>query len=78
MTDGRKDGKTDGSVNISLRNFVGEGIIIVVLQKPRFNVKKLNATTYCVKPSYGGGLINVCRQVNDLEILFVKGEGYWS
>ena len=26
-TDGRKDGRTDGSVTISLRNFVGEGII---------------------------------------------------
>ena len=27
MTDGRKDGRTEGSVTISLRNFVGEGII---------------------------------------------------
>jgi hypothetical protein len=26
-TDGRKEGQTDGSVTISLRNFVGEGII---------------------------------------------------
>jgi hypothetical protein len=26
--DGRKDGRTGGSVTISLRNFVGEGIII--------------------------------------------------
>jgi len=26
-TDGRKDGRTDGSVTISLRNFVGKGII---------------------------------------------------
>ena len=26
--DGRKEGWTDGSVTISLRNFVGEGIII--------------------------------------------------
>jgi hypothetical protein len=26
-TDGRKEGRTDGSVTISLRNFVGEGII---------------------------------------------------
>ena len=26
-TDGRKDERTDGSVTISLRNFVGEGII---------------------------------------------------
>ena len=25
--DGRKDGKMDGSVTISIRNFVGEGII---------------------------------------------------
>jgi hypothetical protein len=25
-TEGRKDGQTDGSVTISLRNFVGEGI----------------------------------------------------
>ena len=25
--EGRKDGRTDGSVTISLRNFVGEGII---------------------------------------------------
>jgi hypothetical protein len=25
--DGRKEGRTDGSVTISLRNFVGEGII---------------------------------------------------
>ena len=29
MTDGRKDGRMDGSVTISLRNFVGEGIIII-------------------------------------------------
>ena len=28
-TDGRTGGRTDGSVTISLRNFVGEGIIIV-------------------------------------------------
>jgi len=26
-TEGRTDGRTDGSVTISLRNFVGEGII---------------------------------------------------
>ena len=26
-TDGRKEGRMDGSVTISLRNFVGEGII---------------------------------------------------
>ena len=26
-TDGRTDGQTDGNVTISLRNFVGEGII---------------------------------------------------
>jgi hypothetical protein len=26
-TEGRKDGRTDGSITISLRNFVGEGII---------------------------------------------------
>jgi hypothetical protein len=26
VTEGRKDGRTDGSVTISLRNFVGEGI----------------------------------------------------
>ena len=27
VTEGWKDGQTDGSVTISLRNFVGEGII---------------------------------------------------
>jgi hypothetical protein len=27
--EGRKEGRMDGSVTISLRNFVGEGIIIV-------------------------------------------------
>jgi hypothetical protein len=27
--EGRKEGRTDGSVTISLRNFVGEGIIII-------------------------------------------------
>jgi hypothetical protein len=27
LTDGRKDGGKDGSVTISLRNFVGDGII---------------------------------------------------
>jgi hypothetical protein len=27
----RKDGRTEGSVTISLRNFVGEGIIIFML-----------------------------------------------
>jgi hypothetical protein len=26
-TEGRKEGRTEGSVTISLRNFVGEGII---------------------------------------------------
>jgi hypothetical protein len=30
-TDGRTEGWTDGSVNISLRNFVGEGIIRAVI-----------------------------------------------
>jgi hypothetical protein len=29
-TDGRKEGRTDGSVTISLRNFVGEGIKMCV------------------------------------------------
>ena len=28
----RTDGRTDGSVTISLRNFVGEGIIMAVLK----------------------------------------------
>jgi hypothetical protein len=27
--DGRKEGRTDGSVTISLRNFVGEGIKMI-------------------------------------------------
>ena len=31
-TEGRKEGRTDGSVTISLRNFVGEGIIMAVLK----------------------------------------------
>jgi hypothetical protein len=30
-TDGRTEGRTDGSVTISLRNFVGKGIIILSL-----------------------------------------------
>jgi hypothetical protein len=29
-TDGRKEGRKEGSVTISLRNFVGEGIIMSV------------------------------------------------
>ena len=40
MRDGRKDGKTDGSITISLRNFVGEGII-----KHKNNNKKINSDT---------------------------------
>jgi hypothetical protein len=30
QTDGRTDGRTNGSVTISLRNFVGEGIITIL------------------------------------------------
>jgi hypothetical protein len=39
-TEGRKDGRTtDGSVTISLRNFVGGGIIIIIS-----NVSMINYT----------------------------------
>jgi hypothetical protein len=34
-TDGRKDGRTDGSVTISLRNFVGEGIITISVSRKK-------------------------------------------
>jgi len=38
-TDGRKEGRADGSVTISLPNFVGEGIITIT-----FNIMKRIAT----------------------------------
>ena len=39
MTDGGKDGRTDGSVTISLRNFVGEGITRRVVSDVIFNIR---------------------------------------
>ena len=39
--DGRKEGRTDGSITISLRNFVGEGIIrrhIIPLRKRKYKI----------------------------------------
>ena len=43
--------------------------------KRRIKDKRPNTATYFVKPSYGERLINVCRQVNWREILFVKDTG---
>jgi hypothetical protein len=39
VTDGRKDGRTDGSVTISLCNFVGEGITRRVVSDVIFNIR---------------------------------------
>ena len=43
--DGRKEGRTDGSITISLRNFVGEGIIRSIKALYRVDSEKMQPSS---------------------------------
>ena len=64
-TDGRQDGRKDGSVTISLRNFVGEGIAKWTSTSCLHSLNTNKITTYDIgNPGYDLGQAQHCGEVN--------------
>jgi carbamoylphosphate synthase small subunit len=65
----RKEGRTDGSVTISLRNFVGEGIIKGHNSRKKFNPSLFGDNQACqIKRPYNLNFRQICDHMCDMNV----------